>query len=188
MTGYTFAYYKLDLSTLKELWQQVFKGKPSALCFNGRISGYELGVQASEPIEGFATSISGTAFNDRLELRWKQVAAGTFKALLLTELDLTQPDHDIGLKLPKSTEFTVVSGRHDDPAKLSTKKGHIILQASYPKAESEQNDKKTEDVGFIEAERRLPNPAARNDLRQVNYFYYQDKATQQVRFIRHSAT
>jgi hypothetical protein len=175
MIGYTFAYYKIDLPTLKELWQQVFKGDP-ALCFNGRISRYELGVKANQPAEGFDTSISGTAFNDKLELRWRQVAAGTFKVLVLTENDLTQPEYNIGLKLPTPTEFTAVSGRHGDPAKPDTKKSHIILQA-LGKPNNNQD-------WSIEAERRLPNPSKYADLKPVNYLYYHDNITQQIRFIR----
>jgi hypothetical protein len=180
MTGYTFAYYKMGLSTLKTLWQQVFEGMPLAFCFNGRISGYELGADTTEPSEGFATSISGSAFNANLELRWKQVAAGTFKVLVLTETDLTQPDHDMGLKLPAPTEFTVVSGRRDDAAKSKAKEAHIILQAL--------NKSQSKDVWSIEAERRLPNPSKHSTLKQVNYLYYQDTITQQVRFIRFSTT
>ena len=170
-TGYAFSYPGLELDKIKGLWQAVFKHEAPALCFNGLISHYELGANNDEPPGSFANSMSGSAFNQQLELRWKQIEPQRYKVLVLTEMvemEKLLPELDV-----HPTTYLVLSGREA---------GKEILAQPVLQGFAIVNKEKGERV---KVERRIPRAINYPlNLSTVSYLYYQDLDSRQVKFIR----
>lgn len=172
--GFALSFGDLSAADLQRLWQACFgpEHKP-ALCFNGQPGDYsQEGLETEEQVN---KSLSGSAFDSRLELRWRQVAPARYKALALTE------DSDLVTKLEtsfgvKSKGYSCQAGRNlrdEEQKKDAPSTGAIPLNGRL----SENKDSK--------AERRLPRPPVYQKPTNVGYVYYIDEKTSgQVVYMR----
>ncbi|MEI6045880.1 MAG: hypothetical protein WCS37_16145 [Chloroflexota bacterium] len=149
----------LEQAELQKLWKAAFPEGKVTLCFNGLISHYDLSHSSGVgPGGGFSKSLQGSAFNARLELRWRQIKPGCFNTMILLEQE------NLVEKLTSQIEGS------------RTQKGFIV-------STGRQESRDSQVMLFSKRDRRLPRPPEFNGLK-LNYLYYRDAQSQKVRFIR----
>lgn len=159
---------QLEQESFRQLWGKAFENEPPLLLFNGLLTDYTSLPEAF--IGDFEKSLQGSACNTRLELRWWQIVPGSFEVIVLTSQEYASTLSEIGLNeyketVPQRAIFHIDSGRKND---------HRARMVMHGRESANR-----------QPDRRLPRvPLYPANLKHINYLYYLDPDSRQVRFVR----